>query len=86
MSARAKFTGQIITGLLLGGYLVYNPITVSAWFVQDRDILDWNLLTSQLVAADNSPTAYPELSAILEKLNLKSTADLVRYALEHKLV
>ena len=30
LSAKAKFTGQILTGLLLGLYLFYSPITASA--------------------------------------------------------
>ncbi len=48
LSARAKFAGQILTGLLLGLYLFWNPITVSATYVKARDVLDWRLLVSGL--------------------------------------
>ncbi len=52
LSARAKFAGQILTGLLLGLYLVNNPITVSASLVHPRDIISWEKLEQQLAAAD----------------------------------
>ncbi len=55
LSARAKFIGQILTGLLLGLYLYYNPITVSASTVSPRDILDWPGLESALTRAAASP-------------------------------
>ena len=48
LSARAKFAGQILTGLLLGIYLVNNPITVSESYVQARDVIDWPGLESTL--------------------------------------
>ena len=51
LSARAKFIGQILTGLLLGLYLYYNPITVSAATVYPRDIIDWPGLESALAGA-----------------------------------
>lgn len=54
LSARAKFAGQILTGLVLGIYLVNNPITVSASFVYPRDVIDWALLEDALIAADDS--------------------------------
>lgn len=54
LSARAKFAGQIITGLVLGIYLVNNPITVSASFVYPRDVINWELLEDALVQADQS--------------------------------
>lgn len=54
LSARAKFMGQIITGLLLGIYLVNNPITVSASFLYPRDVIDWELLERMLVNAEKS--------------------------------
>ncbi len=41
LSARAKMLGQIVSGTIMGLYLVYNPITVSAAWVQERDVLDW---------------------------------------------
>lgn len=53
LSARAKFTGQILTGLLLGIYLVNNPITVSASFVYPRDVIDWEILESTLTRAED---------------------------------
>jgi len=54
LSARAKFTGQILTGLLLGIYLINNPITVSASFVYPRDVIDWEELEDALIKADTT--------------------------------
>ena len=54
LSARAKFAGQIFTGLMLGIYLVNNPITVSASFVYPRDVIDWTMLEDALIKAENS--------------------------------
>ena len=52
LSARAKFAGQILTGLVLGIYLINNPITVSASFVYPRDVVDWATLEDALVAGE----------------------------------
>jgi len=41
LSAKAKFTGQILTGLFLGVYLFYSPITASATYLTERSIPDW---------------------------------------------
>ncbi len=57
LSARAKFTGQILTGLLLGIYLVNNPITVSASFVYPRDVIDWQQLEQRLMESEREETA-----------------------------
>ncbi len=48
LSARAKFAGQIAVGLLLGAYLVQNPITVSASYVYPRDVTMWHTLVHTL--------------------------------------
>ncbi len=60
LSARAKFIGQIFTGLLLGIYLYCNPITVSASTVYPRDIIDWPGLESALAKAAASTTMTPQ--------------------------
>lgn len=54
LSAKAKFTGQILTGLVLGIYLINNPITVSASFVYPKDVIDWEALEDALITADES--------------------------------
>ena len=54
LSARAKFAGQILTGTLLGLYLLGNPITVSATYVYPRDVLDWQVLARSLAEADHA--------------------------------
>lgn len=38
LSARAKFTGQILAGLILGGYVMYNPVTPSVPYVRGKDV------------------------------------------------
>ncbi len=53
ISARAKFAGQIAIGLVLGSYLVYNPIVVGADYLTPRDVLDWEALASELRTATN---------------------------------
>lgn len=54
LSARAKFAGQIVTGLLLGIYLINNPVTVSASYVYPKDVTDWVALEDALIAADET--------------------------------
>ena len=41
LSARAKLTGQIATGLLLGLVLYFFPVTVGSYYVNGDDVLDW---------------------------------------------
>ena len=60
LSARAKFIGQILTGLLLGVYLYFNPITVGAASVSQRDIMDWPSLAKSLNEASSSPVMTPQ--------------------------
>lgn len=52
LSARAKFAGQILAGLLLGLYLVFNPITIGASLVTQRDVQDWDALIAQFYTAE----------------------------------
>jgi phospho-N-acetylmuramoyl-pentapeptide-transferase len=49
LSARAKFTGQIFVGLILGIYLVVNPITVRETVLSIRDVHDWPALVRAFV-------------------------------------
>ena len=42
LSTRAKFTGQIIAGTLLGVYVVMYPITYGASYLQSNDVADWD--------------------------------------------
>ncbi len=55
LSARAKFAGQIISGGLLGLYLLFFPITVSEIWVGPRDIQDWDKLARVLIASEEAP-------------------------------
>lgn len=48
LSAKAKFAGQIITGLALGLYLVWNPITPTRTYFTTNDILDWVALKDEV--------------------------------------
>lgn len=52
ISARAKFVGQILVGLVLGVYLIYNPIVVGADYLTPRDVLDWEALATTLRKAE----------------------------------
>lgn len=42
LSAKAKFLGQILVGVVLGTYLTFSPIAYSATYVAMRDVLDWD--------------------------------------------
>lgn len=46
LSARAKFSGQILAGTLLGAYVLIYPITYGASYLQENDVVDWNGLMS----------------------------------------
>lgn len=54
LSARGKFAGQIVVGLLLGVYLVEWPITVSATYLTPRCVIDWSAFVARLQAEDGS--------------------------------
>lgn len=41
LSARAKFSGQIFAGALLGAYVVMYPITYGASYLKENDVVDW---------------------------------------------
>lgn len=41
LTARAKSLGQIAVGLALGGYLVFNPITVDATYLASAEVSSW---------------------------------------------
>lgn len=62
LSARAKFAGQILTGTLLGVFLYFNPITVSASYPQQRDVIDWRGLVDRLAVA-SSPSGSAKVAA-----------------------
>ena len=78
LSARAKFAGQIFTGLILGIYLVSNPITVSASFVYPRDVIDWGNLEKHLLNANTASN--PNAAAKIWSLFPEESRELVRDA------
>ena len=49
LSARAKFAGQILSGGLLGLYLLFFPVTANENWIQPRDIQAWDKLAATLV-------------------------------------
>ncbi|MDQ1256237.1 MAG: Phospho-N-acetylmuramoyl-pentapeptide-transferase [Candidatus Hydrogenedentes bacterium] len=53
LSARAKMGGQILTGLLLGLYLVFNPITTAPSYLTDNDVENWTGLVAMLGAQED---------------------------------
>jgi UDP-N-acetylmuramyl pentapeptide phosphotransferase/UDP-N-acetylglucosamine-1-phosphate transferase len=73
LSAKAKFAGQILTGVLLGVYLVYNPITVSATYVSPRDVLDWPSFVRTLANAESAGQPSP-VKRIWDRLDDKGKA------------
>ena len=84
LSARAKFAGQIISGLLLGIYLLNYPITVSASFVYPRDVIDWEALEDALIAADESQGQ--TAAAKLWRMFPEDAKAIMRDAREHDVI
>jgi phospho-N-acetylmuramoyl-pentapeptide-transferase len=60
LSARAKFLGQIIVGLMLGLYLVQSPIAVSATYLSPRTVANWPALITALQEVPDSPVGEPK--------------------------
>ncbi|HOQ88510.1 MAG TPA: phospho-N-acetylmuramoyl-pentapeptide-transferase [Candidatus Hydrogenedentes bacterium] len=48
LSARAKLTGQLVAGGILGIWLYWSPITASPVNFSARDVLDWQKLVQEL--------------------------------------
>jgi len=74
LSARAKFAGQILVGLLLGAYLVFNPVATGRMHLTYNDIQDWDRALSiaeqlglEPTEAGNGP--FSQREAILRTLN-----------------
>jgi UDP-N-acetylmuramyl pentapeptide phosphotransferase/UDP-N-acetylglucosamine-1-phosphate transferase len=59
LSARAKFTGQIVVGLLLGLYVVGFPITYGAYYLKANDVSNWGGLMQAFVAEPGRDPATP---------------------------
>ena len=59
LTAKAKFLGQILVGLLVGLYLMYNPITMSATYLAERDIVNWRALLHGLFHEQSPDGATP---------------------------
>jgi len=49
LRARDKLIGQILTGIVFGVYLYFNPITPGAIYLNLSDVKDWASLKNQLV-------------------------------------
>lgn len=91
LSARAKFGGQILVGLLLGGVLLANPITYGASYLSRSDVTQWRGFVQELIAqpeADSSPlgafveTFSPDLIELMQREpNDSNTRYAVRQAL-----
>ncbi|MFP6582139.1 MAG: phospho-N-acetylmuramoyl-pentapeptide-transferase [Candidatus Hydrogenedentota bacterium] len=64
LSTRAKFSGQILVGLVLGTVLVMNPVTLGNTYLNKADVEDWPGFAIALIGAernDESPL-YPFVS------------------------
>jgi UDP-N-acetylmuramyl pentapeptide phosphotransferase/UDP-N-acetylglucosamine-1-phosphate transferase len=55
LSAKAKLLGQLLAGGLLGLYVVMNPITYGASYFTAADVLDWDQLSTEILAAERAP-------------------------------
>lgn len=76
LSAKAKFLGQIIVGVSLGLYLVYNPIAYSATYVAIYDVADWNAFTKILKhGADTVDTPAERCVTLLSESARKTIAE-----------
>ncbi len=59
LTAKAKMAGQVLTGLLLGLYVVYNPVTVGPAYLGRNDVLDWTGLVAVLRAQAGAESHTP---------------------------
>jgi len=59
LSARAKLVGQIVTGLILGLYVVSNPVTAGPARITRNDVLDWPGLVAALRAQETATADTP---------------------------
>ncbi|MFA6243600.1 MAG: hypothetical protein WC655_21845, partial [Candidatus Hydrogenedentales bacterium] len=59
LSAKAKFAGQILSGLLIGAYLVYSPITYSATDIGAHDVDSWQTFAGALKKSSVATPATP---------------------------
>jgi phospho-N-acetylmuramoyl-pentapeptide-transferase len=55
LSAKAKLLGQLLAGGLLGLYVVMNPITHGASYFTSADVLDWDRLSTEILAGERTP-------------------------------
>ena len=95
LSARAKFSGQIIVGLLLGAVLVTNPITYGASYLSRSDVNNWRGFVQEIIVVrdDSSSqlgrfvqTFSPELQELIVKEpNDSNTRTAIRKALNDSL-
>ncbi len=78
LSAKAKFTGQIIVGFILGVYLVVFSITPPPTRLTRVDVLDWNTAENAMheIGATGAPT-----EAALSGLSDREREDAVLLAL-----
>ncbi len=55
LSARAKMAGQLITGLLLGLLLYFDPVTIGSSYLNADHVSDWPGLVAELKARGTAP-------------------------------
>ncbi|MCC6143108.1 MAG: hypothetical protein IT368_04795, partial [Candidatus Hydrogenedentes bacterium] len=65
LSARAKFMGQILAGLILGGYVIWNPVTPDAPYIRGKHIDTYEGLAKTLVQPENEPVAADDTAAVI---------------------
>ncbi len=95
LSARAKFSGQLLVGLLLGAVLVTNPITYGASYLSHADVNNWRDFVSELQDAHDKPesqlgrfvqTFSPELVTLIKnEPNDSNTRNAIRKSLNKAL-
>lgn len=73
LSAKAKLAGTLGSGILLGLYMVYNPITVSATSMTTRAVDDWSVLQAAVLStvspSDANASVEPRQRRFFEKLS-----------------
>jgi len=60
LSAKGKFLGQILVGLVLGIYLVWSPIAFSATYIASYDVKDWSAFSALLKRKVDVPVTAAE--------------------------
>ena len=75
LSARAKMAGQLLTGLVLGLFLYFSPITVGSSYVTSDHVTDWVMLVDALKQHGADPVSGSSTSGDVVSIDTPARSD-----------